>query len=47
MKWTDKKVKEFVKIATLGSWGDYSGCISLDSKMKKFKKLNGEKNNGS
>ena len=43
MKWTDKKVKEFVKIATLGSWGVYCGCISLDSKMKKFKKLEEKK----
>jgi hypothetical protein len=44
MKWTDKRVKEFVKIATSGSWGDYSGCTSLDSKMKKFKKIKGGSN---
>ena len=46
MKWTDKLVKEFVKVATSGSWGDYNGCISLDNKMKRFKKIKeeGERN---
>ena len=39
MRWTDKLVKEFVKVATLGSWGEYHDCISLDKKMKRFKKI--------
>ena len=39
MNWTDKRVKEFVKVATSGSYGDYFDCPSLKQKMKRFKKL--------
>jgi len=39
-KWTDEKVKEFTKVATGGSYGDYQHCRSIDSKMKRFKILN-------
>ena len=36
MKWTDKRVKEFVKVATSGSYGDYFDCSSLNRKMRRF-----------
>tara|TARA_R100001530_G_C4292169_1_gene148314 strand:+ start:117 stop:305 length:189 start_codon:yes stop_codon:yes gene_type:complete len=39
MKWTDKRVKEFVKVATSGSYGDYFDCSSLDRKMRRFKQI--------
>ena len=39
MKWTDKRVKEFVKVATSGSYGDYFDCSSLDSKIRRFKQI--------
>ena len=39
MKWTDERVKEFVKIATSGSYGDYFDCPSLDRKMRRFKQI--------
>ena len=39
MNWTDKRVKEFVKVATSGSYGDYFDCPSLKQKLKRFKQL--------
>ena len=39
MRWTDEKVREFVKVATSGSYGDYFDCSSLKQKLKRFKKL--------
>ena len=39
MKWTDKRVKEFVKVATSGTYGDYFDCPSLDSKIRRFKQI--------
>lgn len=42
MKWTDKLVKEFVKVATYGQYGDYHDCYSVDMKMKRFKKIKRE-----
>lgn len=39
MIWTDRLVKEFVKVATQGSWGKYHDCVSIDKKIKRFKSL--------
>ena len=39
MRWTDELVREFVKVATSGSYGDYDDCCTLNAKMKRFKKL--------
>ena len=39
MRWTDELVREFVKVATSGSYGDYDDCYTLNAKMKRFKKL--------
>jgi len=39
MNWTDKRVKEFVKVATSGTYGDYFDCPSLDSKIIRFKQI--------
>ena len=39
MRWTDKLVKEFVKVATAGQYGAYHDCYSVDMKMKRFKKV--------
>ena len=36
-KWTDEKVRDFVKVATMGSWGEYAGLKTLESKMEYFK----------
>jgi len=38
--WTDKLVLEFNKISTSGSYGIYSDCKSIKSKLKKFKEIN-------
>ena len=37
--WTDERVKEFVKVATSGTYGDYFDCSSLDSKIRRFKQI--------
>ena len=39
MRWTDERVKEFVKVATSGSYGDYFDFPSLKQKLKRFKQL--------
>ena len=36
-QWTDKNMLEFARIASGGSYGDYKGCKSLQSKLKKYK----------
>lgn len=36
-QWTDKDMLEFARIASGGSYGDYKGCKSLQSKLKKYK----------
>ena len=36
-QWTDKDMLEFARIASGGSYGDYKGCKSLTSKLKKYK----------
>jgi len=35
--WTDKLVKEFAKVSTLGSYGIYENAKSIDKKLKIFK----------
>ena len=37
MPWTDKDMLEFARVASGGSYGDYKGCKSLESKLKKYK----------
>ena len=36
-QWTDKDMLEFARVASGGSYGDYKGCNSLTSKLKKYK----------
>jgi hypothetical protein len=38
--WTDKNMLEFARVASGGSYGDYKGCKSLESKLKKYKLMN-------
>jgi hypothetical protein len=40
MNWTDEKVKEFAKICSLGQYGDYENCGTIDKKLERFKELN-------
>ena len=41
MNWTDDKVKEFVKVYTIGKyWDDYRDCVKIDEKLKRFKLIN-------
>ena len=35
--WTDKDMLEFARVASGGSYGDYKGCKSLQSKLEKYK----------
>ena len=42
-QWTDKDMLEFARIASGGSYGDYKGCKSLQSKLKKYKLMSKEK----
>jgi len=43
MRWTDKKVKEFCRIYTVGSYNhDYKNCRTIDEKIKRFKIINKE-----
>ena len=43
MRWTDKKVKEFCRIYTVGSYNhDYKDCRTIDEKIKRFKIINRE-----
>ena len=41
--WTTQKVLEFARISTLGPYGDYKGCKSLEAKLNRFIELNEEK----
>ena len=43
-QWTDKDMLEFARIASGGSYGDYKGCNSLTSKLKKYKLMNEDLN---
>jgi hypothetical protein len=41
-QWNDKDMLEFARIASEGSYGDYKGCKSLQSKLKKYKLMSKE-----
>ena len=43
-QWTDKDMLEFARIASAGSYGDYRGCKSLQSKLKKYKLMSKDLN---
>ena len=43
-QWTDKDMLEFARIASGGSYGDYKGCKSLQSKLKKYKLMSEDLN---
>ena len=43
MKWTDELVLDFARVNTLGGYGDYKGCKSIQAKLQRFKKLQQEK----
>ena len=43
-QWTDKDMLEFARVASGGSYGDYKGCNSLTSKLKKYKLMNEDLN---
>jgi hypothetical protein len=39
-KWTDKRVKEFCKVYTVGAYTtDYKDCKTIETKMNKYKQL--------
>ena len=41
MNWTDDKVKEFVRVYTIGKyWDDYRDCYTMDEKFRRFKLIN-------
>ena len=40
--WNDKDMLTFARIAGGGSYGEYRGCKSLQSKLIKFKELKDE-----
>ena len=42
-RWTDQKVKDFAKVITFGAYGDYQGCRTVETKLKRFKELNKNK----
>ena len=44
MPWTDKDMLEFARVASGGSYGDYKGCKSLESKLKKYKLMSEDLN---
>ena len=35
--WTDEDMLKFARVASGGSYGDYKGCKSLQSKLEKYK----------
>jgi len=38
-EWTDELAREFARAYSLGAYGDYRGCVSIDQKLDKFKEL--------
>jgi len=44
MPWTDKEMLEFARVASGGSYGNYKGCKSLESKLKKYKLMSKDLN---
>ena len=43
-QWNDKNMLEFARVASAGSYGDYRGCKSLESKLKKYKLMSEDLN---
>ena len=43
MKWNDQLVTEFSKVAMAGAYGSYAGLTTTASKLAKFKKIKGIK----
>ena len=43
-KWTDEDMLKFARVASGGSYGDYKGCNSLTSKLKKYKLMSKDLN---
>ena len=43
-QWNDKDMLEFARVASGGSYGDYKGCKSLESKLKKYKLMSEDLN---
>ena len=39
MKWTDKNMFEFARVASSGAYGDYRNCKSLKDKLTRYKLL--------
>ena len=39
LEWTDKDMLTFARIASEGSYGEYEGCKSLESKLTRYKQL--------
>ena len=44
MTWTTKDMLKFARIASGGSYGDYKGCKSLQSKLEKYKLMSKDLN---
>ena len=42
--WTDNEMIEFARVASGGSQGNYKGCKSLVSKLKKYKLIKNDLN---
>ena len=40
MRWTDEDMLKFARVASGGSYGNYKGCKSLESKLKKYELMN-------
>ena len=38
-EWNDDLVMQFVKISTMGSYGDYKGLKNINDKLERFKEL--------
>ena len=39
MKWTNRDMLAFARIASAGSYGVYEGCNTLEKKLSRYKKL--------
>jgi len=39
-EWTDKLAMRFARVCSEGSYGNYEGCKTMESKLEVFKKLN-------
>lgn len=39
-EWTDRLAMKFARVCSEGSYGNYEGCKTMESKLEVFKKLN-------